>query len=67
MAKPILKNKKSKQRRAEQTKQKILDASLKLFATKGIAATSMRDIAQAASISLGLTYNYFESKDKLVE
>ena len=49
------------------TRRLILDSSLKLFANKGFHGTSINDIAQAAGISKGLTYNYFESKDKILE
>jgi AcrR family transcriptional regulator len=45
----------------------IIDSSLKLFANKGFHGTSISDIAKAAGISKGLAYNYFESKQKIVE
>lgn len=46
--------------------QKILDAAMKLFSTKGYVSVSVKDIAKAAGISQGLMYNYFESKEKLL-
>lgn len=51
----------------EKTKQKILEHSLRLFAEKGYHGTSISEIAKAAGISKGLAYNYFESKQNLVE
>jgi len=51
----------------EKTKQKILEHSLRLFAEKGYHGTSISDIAKSAGISKGLAYNYFESKQQLVE
>ncbi len=48
------------------TRQRIVDAALHLFATKGYDQTTMRDIAAAADCSLGLTYRYFASKEDLV-
>lgn len=51
----------------EKTKQKILQHSLRLFAEKGYHGTSISDIAKAAGISKGLAYNYFDSKQHLVE
>jgi AcrR family transcriptional regulator len=48
------------------TQQRILDAALALFASKGYEATTMRDIAAAAGCSLGLTYRYFASKEDLI-
>ncbi len=49
------------------TRRLILDNSLKLFANKGFHGTSISDIANAAGISKGLTYNYFEGKGKILE
>lgn len=49
------------------TKDNILNASLKLFAEKGFHGTSINDIAKAANISKGLAYNYFDSKQKIIE
>ncbi|MGR3812236.1 TetR/AcrR family transcriptional regulator [Jiulongibacter sp. NS-SX5] len=48
-------------------KQEILDAALKLFAEKGFTSTSISMIAKETGISKGLMYNYFESKDQLLE
>ncbi len=49
-----------------QTREHLLDNTLKLFTQKGYAATTMRDIAAASQTSLGLAYRYFASKDELV-
>ena len=49
------------------SKEKILRVSLELFAKKGYHATSISKIAQKAKISKGLMYNYFESKEKLLD
>jgi AcrR family transcriptional regulator len=48
------------------SEEKILNAALELFATKGFTATSIASIAQAANISKGLIYNYFDSKTDLL-
>ncbi|MBI9063400.1 MAG: TetR/AcrR family transcriptional regulator [Marinilabiliaceae bacterium] len=45
----------------------ILDAALELFASEGYHVTSVSKIAQAAGISKGLIYNYFESKEEILE
>lgn len=50
---------------AEQTRERIQDAALTLIRKKGFDATTMRDIAQAAQVSLGLAYHYFDSKEAL--
>ena len=44
---------------------RILKASLGLFAEFGFHGTSIRKIANEAKVSLGLTYNYFGSKEDL--
>jgi AcrR family transcriptional regulator len=51
----------------KKTRNNILTAALKLFSIKGYHGTSINDIAKEAGISKGLAYNYFESKQKLVE
>src|SRR5215468_6945599 len=49
-----------------QTRQRIIDRALKLFAQRGYPATTLRDIAQAADVSIGLAYRYFRRKEELV-
>lgn len=43
----------------------ILNAGLDLFIRKGYAATKIKDIADAANMSVGLLFHYFESKEHL--
>jgi AcrR family transcriptional regulator len=43
----------------------ILDAALELFATKGYRATSMRDVAQKALVSIGNVYHHFQDKETI--
>ena len=50
----------------EKSREKILAASLELFANKGYDATSIDNIAKKAGISKGLIYNYFESKKSIL-
>lgn len=45
----------------------ILVAGLELFTSKGYAATNVSDIAVKVGMSIGLFYNYYESKEKLYE
>lgn len=49
----------------EAAREKILQGSLGVFATKGFHETSMEDVATAAGVSKGLAYLYFRSKDEL--
>lgn len=47
-------------------KQIIMNTALALFSNEGYHATSISKIASKANISKGLMYNYFESKDALL-
>lgn len=49
----------------EAARQRITAAGLRLFAQKGLAATSIQDIAAQAGISVGLLYHYYRSKEDL--
>ncbi len=51
----------------EAKKRHIADAARQLFITQGFHATSMRDIAARAEVSLGNLYNYFGNKEELLE
>ena len=44
-----------------------LEAALKLFSTQGFRATSMREIAEAAEVSVGNVYHHFPSKEAIFE
>lgn len=47
----------------DQRKTKILDKSLRLFATKGFDNVSVDDITLASNCSHGLFYHYFKNKE----
>jgi AcrR family transcriptional regulator len=49
------------------SREKILIVALELFAKKGYHATSISQIAFKAKISKGLMYNYFASKEGLLD
>lgn len=51
--------------KAEITNQAILEEALSLFSTQGFAATTMRQIAAKAGVSLGSIYNHFSSKEEI--
>lgn len=51
----------------EQKRSKIINSAIELFAEKGFDATSINMIATRASVSKGLMYNYFESKEDLIK
>jgi AcrR family transcriptional regulator len=52
--------------KAEQTRQRILEAALQLFRQKGFAATTMREVADAAGLATGAAYYHFPSKESIV-
>ena len=49
-------------RRIDRQRRQIMDAAARVFAEKGYAATTTKDIALAADIGESTLYNYFESK-----
>ena len=51
---------------SEDTRRHILETALSLFRERGFEATTLRDIAGAASLSLGAAYYYFPSKEAIV-
>ncbi len=52
--------------RNEQRMNLILQAALQCFVARGFHQTSMRDIAQAAGVSLGNLYNHFPGKEAII-
>lgn len=53
--------------KAEQTRQSIIDAAMRLFRTKGYEKATMRAIADEAGVSIGNAYYYFSSKEQLIQ
>ncbi|HEU5348638.1 MAG TPA: TetR/AcrR family transcriptional regulator [Ktedonobacterales bacterium] len=49
----------------DERRRQIMDAALKIFAQKGLAATMISDIAAACGLSYGLIYHYFHDKEEL--
>ncbi len=46
-------------------KQRIVDAALHLFQSKGFDATTTKEIARRAKIAEGTVFNYFETKEDI--
>ncbi|MCA5893486.1 TetR/AcrR family transcriptional regulator [Isoptericola sp. NEAU-Y5] len=44
----------------------VLQAALELFASQGYATTSVQQIVEAAGVTKGAMYHYFQSKDDLL-
>lgn len=49
------------------TRQNILLAAKELFVTKGLEATSMRDLIRQSHLGNGTFYNYFTSKEEIFD
>lgn len=50
---------------AKDTKEKILDAALEIFARDGYAGTNIKDIAESVGIVKSALYKHFESKEAI--
>ena len=48
------------------TRQRLYDVAIRLIAERGYEATTLRDIAERAGVSVGLLYRYFPSKRAVV-
>jgi len=57
---------KRRQNRIERRRQEILAAAARVFAEKGYAATTIREIAAAADLAEGTLYTYFAGKRELL-
>jgi AcrR family transcriptional regulator len=55
-----------RERRIAARRTLILEAAARLFAEKGFHRTTTKDIAEAADVSEGTLYNYFENKDEML-
>jgi AcrR family transcriptional regulator len=49
-----------------ETRRQVLDAAFAIFGERGIAATSLTEVAAAAGLTKGAVYSNFASKDDLV-
>lgn len=58
-------NKEANQKVKDERREQILLAALALFATKGLSATKITDIAQKTGMSQGLIYHYYKSKEEI--
>jgi TetR/AcrR family transcriptional regulator len=54
-----------REREREERRNAIVNAAQKIFLAKGVAGTTMDEIAAAAEVSKGTLYLYFKSKEEL--
>jgi TetR/AcrR family transcriptional regulator, fatty acid metabolism regulator protein len=57
---------KLKQRRSRERRARIVAAATRLFGRRGIAGTSLTEVARLARVPLPSLYDYFKDKDDLV-
>lgn len=53
------------ERMRDERRQAILSCAVRLFATRGLAATKVADIAAGVGMAQGLLYHYFRSKEEI--
>ncbi len=51
----------------ERTRRQLVEAALRVFSARGVAASTVGDIAEAAGVAGATVYNHFASKDELVQ
>lgn len=55
------------QRQQQRTRRRLLDAARELIAANGVAGLRVQDITERADVALGSFYNYFASKEILLD
>jgi len=58
-------NKSLKLGKRERTRSALIDSAIKVIATKGFEAASIKEITQAAGLANGTFYNHFEDREAL--
>ncbi len=55
-----------RERRRAETREKIVRHALRLFSERGVSATTIEDITDAADVGKGTFFNYFPSKEHIL-
>ena len=50
---------------AQKTRQQLIEAAITQFSTRGVASTTLTDIADAAGVTRGAVYWHFSSKAEI--
>jgi AcrR family transcriptional regulator len=56
-----------RERRRAETQERILRAAIRLFESKGFAHTTVAEITQAADVGKGTFFNYFSTKEQVIQ
>jgi AcrR family transcriptional regulator len=54
-------------KKSDASRKQVLDAAIAVLAKRGIASTSLKDIADSAGLSKGSIHYHFENKEELLE
>lgn len=54
-------------RRKRETRERLLDAALRLMAERGMQGVAINEITEAADVGFGSFYNHFESKEAIYD
>ena len=52
---------------SEQTREDILNASVRIFSEKGVSQATLDEIAKAANVTRGAIYWHFENKFQMLD
>jgi len=66
VARPHEKQSNRRERRRAETRERILRAALDLFSERGVMATTVEDITNAADVGKGTFFNYFPTKEDIL-
>lgn len=55
-----------RERKKLETRQGLMDAALRLFCEHGYAATTIKDVTEAAGVAKGTFFNYFAAKEAIL-
>ena len=50
----------------ERTRVQLVDAAIKVFSARGVAASTIQEIADVAGMTTGTVYNHFKTKEELL-
>ncbi|MCB2573021.1 TetR/AcrR family transcriptional regulator, partial [Listeria monocytogenes] len=54
-------------KKRERTRRGLIDAAVRLFARKEVGEIALLDVASEAEVASGTIYNYFRTRDEVVE
>nr|HID12381.1 TetR/AcrR family transcriptional regulator [Anaerolineae bacterium] len=62
----MTRNPSRRERKKQETRQRLMEAALRLFREQGYDATTVEEIAEAADVAKGTFFNYFETKEAIL-